>query len=270
MDYLESVQTYINNFDFNDAPLSSFNAPLIGGLLYLAVIFSLQSQIKKGEPYKVLTILHNLFLCLLSAVMLLGILMNVFVIGSKKGFFYVYCDDPTHPLGTMEKGPIAFWCYVFYASKYYEMLDTVLLVLKKRPLTLVHCYHHFIVPFLFWSFLHTATTAHWFLSVANCLVHVIMYYYYARTCMGAKIWWKKYLTTLQITQFIIDVIFCWGCMIKHYLWKKNYILNDCEGDQAAGWFGCLLLSSYLLLFVDFFHRTYTQQDKRKRETKKSK
>ena len=31
------------------------------------------------------------------------------------------------------------------------------------------------------------------------------YYYYFMTAAGYKIWWKKYLTTLQIVQFIIDL-----------------------------------------------------------------
>lgn len=31
------------------------------------------------------------------------------------------------------------------------------------------------------------------------------YYYYFMTAAGYKIWWKKYLTTLQITQFVIDL-----------------------------------------------------------------
>lgn len=38
-------------------------------------------------------------------------------------------------------------------------------------------------------------------------VHVIMYYYYFITTLspGIKLWWKKYLTSLQISQFVIDV-----------------------------------------------------------------
>ena len=31
------------------------------------------------------------------------------------------------------------------------------------------------------------------------------YYYYLMTTAGYKIWWKKYLTTLQISQFVIDL-----------------------------------------------------------------
>lgn len=33
----------------------------------------------------------------------------------------------------------------------------------------------------------------------------MQYYYYFMTAAGYKIWWKKYLTTLQITQFVIDL-----------------------------------------------------------------
>src|SRR5690606_8883501 len=111
-------------------------------------------------------------------------LYNVFLVAMKKGWFYVYCDDPRHPDGTMETGPVAFWCYVFYASKYYEMFDTVLICLKKRPLTFVHVYHHFIVPIFFWMLLDTGTTGQWILAVNNCFVHIIMYYYYFIRTLG--------------------------------------------------------------------------------------
>jgi hypothetical protein len=34
------------------------------------------------------------------------------------------------------KGPLYFWIYVFYLSKYYEWADTALMCLKKVPLSL--------------------------------------------------------------------------------------------------------------------------------------
>ena len=35
------------------------------------------------------------------------------------------------PIGTPYRGRIFFWYYIFYLSKYYELLDTVILVLRK-------------------------------------------------------------------------------------------------------------------------------------------
>jgi fatty acid elongase 3 len=63
----------------------------------------------------------------------------------------------------------------------------------------------------------------WVVITLNLFVHVIMYYYYYATAGGRRFWvrslnfsvrfqprlcpaqWKKYLTTLQIVQFIIDL-----------------------------------------------------------------
>ncbi|MCO5560317.1 hypothetical protein L7F22_013929 [Adiantum nelumboides] len=53
-----------------------------------------------------------------------------------------------HP-GTEASGPVFFWSYVFYLSKFYELLDTFIMILKRRPLTFLHVFHHAIVVF-FW------------------------------------------------------------------------------------------------------------------------
>ena len=42
-------------------------------------------------------------------------------------------------------GPMQYCLYIFYTSKFYELLDTVLMVLKKKPLGFLHVYHHTIV-----------------------------------------------------------------------------------------------------------------------------
>lgn len=54
------------------------------------------------------------------------------------------------------------------------------------------------------------TTVSWVPIALDLTVHALMYYYYFRTTAGVKIWWKKYLTTLQIIQFITDlgVVYC--------------------------------------------------------------
>jgi len=102
----------------------------------------------------------------------------------------------------------------------------------------------------------------------NLMVHVAMYYYYFRSAGGAKIWWKKYLTTLQIVQFVLDLVFVYFCSYTYFTanywpWMPN--AGSCAGEEYAAIFGCGLLSSYLYLFIDFYRKTYNT----KRNTKRS-
>lgn len=91
-----------------------------------------------------------------------------------------------------------------------------------------------------------------------------MYYYYFRTASGAKIWWKQYLTTMQIIQFIIDLVVIYACTYSYYSFTYNPSLpnfGDCSGTESAAAFGCAILTSYLFLFINFYRITYNQKKK---------
>jgi hypothetical protein len=46
-----------------------------------------------------------------------------------------------------------------------------------------------------------------------------MYHYYAQVAAGVTVWWKEWVTRLQIAQFVIDVIACWFAILSNYLYK---------------------------------------------------
>jgi len=259
------MQDYIDNFWFRSAPFSSIWTPVIGTSLYLLGIYVLQMVVKKRHDLVMVTAIHNLFLCLLSAAMMTGMIVHLTPFVKHFGWFHVFCDanGPPHPELNMNYGGMCFWCYVFYVSKFYEMVDTILLVMKKRPLTLVHVYHHFIVPYLFWTFMNTETTGHWMLAFNNSLVHVFMYYYYMMTTLGYSVWWKKYLTQLQIVQFFVDMFVTW----PHLLFMRALQLWDCKGSTWSVYMGQYIGVSFIVLFTLFYMDTYVVVPPRKEADK---
>jgi fatty acid elongase 3 len=268
MESFYALQHYIDNFSFAGlGSAGSFYVPLVGTFIYLAVIFGLQKVVERSAPMKLalVTALHNLFLCLLSLAMSLGIIYNLIPIYQSGSFLQAYCGKagPVEPgVATHDFGAMSFWCCVFYFSKYYEMLDTVLLVLKKRPLTLVHVYHHFIVPYLFWGFLSTETSGQWSLAAANSLVHVFMYYYFMITTLGYTVWWKRYLTMMQIVQFFLDLGVTW----PHLLFLRSFHIWECRGEMWTVYFGQAVGISFVYLFTEFYVKSYGSEEAAKHRT----
>ena len=83
----------------------------------------------------------------------------------------------------------------------------------------------------------------------NLAVHVAMYYYYARTAISSRpIWWKKYLTTLQIIQFVIDITIIFFatttlCLNRYF---PSFNVPSCRGTEFS-------VSPSIPLFLLFSH-----------------
>lgn len=88
-----------------------------------------------------------------------------------------------------------------------------------------------------------------------------MYYYYCISSLGYRnIWWKEYLTLLQIFQFVIDLSVCWFC------WISIYFIDDekdlCHGTHYGAFVGIACITSYLFLFLIFYSKTYKINEKK--------
>lgn len=102
----------------------------------------------------------------------------------------------------------AVWLY--YICKITELLDTVFFVLRKRQrqVTFLHLYHHTLMPICAFIGVKYFAGGHGtLLGCINSFIHIWMYAYYLLSALGPHmqkyLWWKKYLTTLQIVQFLI-------------------------------------------------------------------
>lgn len=105
-------------------------------------------------------------------------------------------------------------CYLYYISKFTELADTTFFILRKKQsqVTFLHVYHHSVTPLETWflvKFLAGGNAT--FQNLLNNFVHIIMYFYYLLAAYGPKyqkyLWWKKYMTELQIVSSFSSLIF---------------------------------------------------------------
>ncbi|XP_055677229.1 elongation of very long chain fatty acids protein 7-like [Lutzomyia longipalpis] len=153
--------------------------------------------------------------------------------------------------------------YTYYLLKNLDLLDTVFFVLRKKQnqVTFLHVYHHTGMQLLAWHSVKYLPGGHGaFMGSINCLVHIIMYFYYLLTAINPRykgsVWWKKYLTQLQIIQFF--------CIFAHWM---VLIAGDCGFPR----FPILILVPQNLfmfcLFADFYYREYIRKKPQERAAK---
>ncbi|CAO0800798.1 unnamed protein product [Mucor circinelloides] len=264
-DYFDQLYTIVvgqsaKDFHFVQGvtPLSTLHEVIIGCITYFTVIFGGQFLLSNASPVKckMLNQIHNAFLTIVSFVLLVLLIEQLVPKLVNQGLYYSICSEEAW---TQE---LELLYYLNYLVKYYELIDTVFLVVKKKKLEFLHYFHHSMTMALCYTQLVGRTTVSWVPIVLNLTVHVFMYYYYFRTASGAKIWWKQYLTTMQIIQFVIDLVVIYTCTYSYYAYTYTSFMpnfGDCAGTESAAAFGCAILTSYLFLFINFYRITYNKK-----------
>ncbi|PWN52708.1 putative FEN1-fatty acid elongase [Violaceomyces palustris] len=245
-------------------PLSTFPALVTAIATYLAVIFGGRELMRNRPAFttslKWPFLLHNLALTFGSGLLLVLMLEEIIPIWSRNGFYYAICGE-----GAWTMRLETFYIINYY-FKYWELIDTVFLVLKKKPLAFLHVYHHSATAALCFSQLHGKTSVSWVVICLNLAVHVLMYFYYALTSLKIRCPWKRSVTTAQITQFVIDLFIVYFASYNYFAY--TYFPNvphygTCAGKEHAAFSGMGCLTSYLFLFIAFYQKTYSKDKAKK-------
>lgn len=90
-----------------------------------------------------------------------------------------------------------------------------------------------------------------FFAFINSFIHIIMYAYYGLAAMGPKVqkylWWKKYLTLLQLVQFVAIFSHSFQLLFRECAFPKVFMV-------WIGSHGVL----FLFLFSDFYKQAYAK------------
>ncbi|TVY40932.1 putative elongation of fatty acids protein [Lachnellula occidentalis] len=248
-------------FVAGETPMSTLRDTSIFVAVYYTIIFSGREWMRNREPFKLksLFLIHNFVLTAVSAILLALFIEELLPTVVRKGIFYAICD---HDGGWTQ--PLVVLYYLTYLTKYLELLDTVFLFLKKKPLTFLHCYHHGATAVLCYTQLIGHTSVSWVPITLNLTVHVVMYWYYFQSARGVRISWKEWVTRLQIIQFVIDLGFVYFASYTYFsstyfTWMPHS--GQCAGEEFAAFAGMIILSSYLVLFISFYLATYSKEGK---------
>lgn len=151
---------------------------------------------------------------------------------------------------------IAIITELFLLSRLADFLDTIWFVLRKKHshISFLHVFHHSYVPtvaYLASRWTPVVPNAMAFPFV-NSAIHVIMYTYYLLATypqMRPHLWWKRYLTALQMTQFILVLVY--------NIFGYFYFNSVCGKLQTASLIGSLISALiFLALFSSFYKQTY--------------
>ncbi|XP_050027496.1 very long chain fatty acid elongase AAEL008004-like [Dermacentor andersoni] len=205
---------------------------------------------KNREPFRILNIVrvYNLISIALGIRFLYLVLKFTYLPG---GHYNLWCQGITgYMTDEMREYYRTGWIYI--AAHYSDLLDTVFFVLRKKftHVSLLHVLHHTIVVANTWFFALFAPEGQPTMSMClNVFVHVVMYSYYFLTTFGPSVrkylWWKKYLTTLQIVQFVLIMI---------HLSIPLFV--DCGFPKHLVMLGNVQTFLILCLFINFYVKTY--------------
>ena len=122
---------------------------------------------------------------------------------------------------------------------------------KFNHISLLHVSHHGIMPATVWLGSRFFPGGHaTFFGLLNTFVHIVMYFYYMMSALGPKfhkyLWWKQYLTTLQMVQFI-------GIMVHGF---QLIFYDDCDFPWQFSYYIGFHAVFFFILFSEFYVREY--------------
>ncbi|KAK4156716.1 GNS1/SUR4 family-domain-containing protein [Chaetomidium leptoderma] len=130
--------------------------------------------------------------------------------------------------GRMWNEGLAFYGWLFYLSKFYEVIDTLIIIAKGKLSSTLQTYHHAGAMMCMWAGMRYMSVPIWIFVFFNSFIHALMYTYYTVTAFNIRVpvFIKRTLTSMQITQFLVGA----SCAMVHSF--INYTIPVITGSET--------------------------------------
>ncbi|XP_037913213.1 elongation of very long chain fatty acids protein AAEL008004 isoform X1 [Hermetia illucens] len=261
MKYIDSMQRYMDSHGdprTKDFPFMSSPFPTLAVCLsYVYIVKVLGPRLMENrKPFHLQNtlIVYNFSQVIFSAWLFYECLM-----GGWWGHYSFRCEPVDHSHSPMAMRMVNA-CWWYYFSKFTEFMDTLFFVLRKKTsqVSTLHVIHHGCMPMSVWFGVKFTPGGHsTFFGLLNTFVHIVMYTYYLFAAMGPQyqkfLWWKKYLTALQMVQFVLIMVHAF-----------QLLFIECNYPRAFVWWIGMHAVMFFFLFNEFYKSAY-RTDKERRE-----
>eukprot|EP01062_Namystynia_karyoxenos_P059842 TRINITY_DN51265_c0_g1_i1.p1 TRINITY_DN51265_c0_g1~~TRINITY_DN51265_c0_g1_i1.p1 ORF type:complete len:307 (+),score=97.22 TRINITY_DN51265_c0_g1_i1:86-922(+) len=253
----------------DERPLGQGSQMLMMSALYLTSLTAVKiaaARVPMGKLANTLSLVNNVVMCLYSAYTFVGCTLTLLANWQEMGYdtWAPFCDPERRMLRGMD-----FWFYHFYLSKFWEWIDTWILIMKGKkvwppsnPQFFLHVFHHTTTASIAWLAWRQHFSIAWMGPLTNAFVHTPMYGYYFLTDFWVGV--RKYgifITPIQIIQFIL----CLAALVPETAYTKQ-----CRAHRPTiGWMW-FTYSVFLCLFVKMFmDKKRARRGSRSVDTKKA-
>eukprot|EP00617_Octactis_speculum_P025648 CAMPEP_0185769824 /NCGR_PEP_ID=MMETSP1174-20130828/56088_1 /TAXON_ID=35687 /ORGANISM="Dictyocha speculum, Strain CCMP1381" /LENGTH=257 /DNA_ID=CAMNT_0028455035 /DNA_START=36 /DNA_END=809 /DNA_ORIENTATION=- len=211
---------------------------------------------KESSLLKAFVFIHNLALCGFSLLVVVKSWPIVFSGFLEHGWVGLHCAPAADFWDATSFG---YWSCIFYVSKFYEFVDSWILVLKGKDPSFLQVYHHTGIAIA--MYLATQFKCNWLLWVVclNSFIHTLMYFYYALATLGYKSKYAKALTTMQLTQFMTGIVFSSTVYFSEQ--------GSCGAFETRA--SCAFIQVYAFGLIYLFKQMYNEKYKSKKASQKA-
>jgi hypothetical protein len=157
------------------------------------------------------------------------------------------------PLGTRPSGRVFFWSYIFYLTKYHQLFDTVIRILRKKPLTFLHVFHRIAVVFVCYAWLEFSQSLQIVAILDTTLLYVVVYSYFLCRSIGWGCWSSLLPANCQMAHLAFTLLAYVALLAVHFTTR-----GGCNG-MGAWLFDALSNTTLLLLLLNFYLKRHRRR-----------